>query len=152
MQIAIKYDSIWQNSFLSGDDGKPLSKENKREFKATSKSKDHVFKEIGKNTVLGVLCRLIGYQGKLHQIRESKDYYFREIEDLISFKVKNKLVTEETAFIVNKSDNRPPQSTFIGVVPDTTELFFSDSAPQLWSVLYLCFVVYFCKFSVVVCF
>jgi hypothetical protein len=139
MQITIEYDSIWQNSFLSGDDGKPLSKENKREFVATSKSKDHVVKEIEKTTVLGVLCRLIGYQGKLHQIRESKEYYFRDIENLISFKVENEQITEETAFIVNKSDKRPSQSTFIGVLPDSTELFFSDSAPQLWSVLYLGF-------------
>lgn len=139
MQITIEYDSIWQNSFLSGDDGKPLSRENKREFKATSKSKDHVVKEIEKTTVIGVLCRLIGYQGKLYQIRESKDYYFRNIENLISFKLENEQITEETAFIVNKSDKRPSQSTFIGVIPDSTELFFSDSAPQLWSVLYLGF-------------
>jgi len=139
MQITIEYDSIWQNSFLSGDDGKPLSKTNKREFKATSKSKEHVVKEIEINTVLGVLCRLIGYQGKLYQIRESKDYYFRDIENLISFKVENEQITEETAFIVNKSDKRPSQSTFIGVIPDSTKLFFSDSAPQLWSVLYLDF-------------
>jgi len=139
MQITIEYDSIWQNSFLSGDDGKPLSRKNKREFKATSKSKDHVVKEIEKTTVLGVLCRLIGYQGKLYQIRESKDYYFRDIENLISFKVENEQITEETAFIVNKSDKRPSQSSFIGVIPDSTELFFSDSAPQLWAVLFLDF-------------
>ena len=139
MQISIEYDSIWQNSFLSGDDGKPLSRENKREFKATSKSKDHVVKGIEKTTVMGVLCRLIGYQGKLYQIRESKDYYFREMEDLISFKVENGQISEETAFIVNKSDDRPAQSSFIGVIPDNTDLFFADSAPQLWSVFYLGF-------------
>lgn len=139
MQITITYDSIWQNSFLAGDDSKPLSKENKRGFIATSKSKDHVLSEINKNTVMGILCRLIGCQGKLYQLRENKDYYFKGIEDLISFEIGNEQVTEETTFIVNKSDNRPAQSTFIGVIPDTTELFFSDSAPQLWSVLYLNF-------------
>jgi len=79
MQITIEYDSIWQNSFLSGDDGKPISRDNKREFTATSKAKEHVVKEIEKTTVLGVLCRLIGYQGKLYQIRGSKDYYFTVI-------------------------------------------------------------------------
>jgi len=139
MQITIEFDSIWQNSFLSGIDSKPLSKENKRTFKATSKSKEHDVEAIGKNTVLGVLCRLIGYQAKLYQIRASRDYYFKGIEDLISFNVDNEQVTEDTAFIINKSDNRPAQSTFIGVIPDDTELFFSDSAPQLWSVLYLNF-------------
>ena len=139
MRITIEYDSIWQNSFLSGDDGKPLSKENKRVFMATSKSKDHIVKKIEKDTILGVLCRLIGYQGRLYQLREYKDYFFRDMEDLISFERKNEEITSETAFIVNKSDNRPPQSSFIGVIPDSTELFFSTSAPQLWSVLYLGF-------------
>ncbi len=137
MQITIEYDSIWQNSFLAGSDDQPISKKNNRKFIATSKSKDHSVKEITKNTVLGVLCRLIGDQRKLYQIRESKDYYFRDIENLITHQNKGDQTTKETVFIVNKSNSRPPQSTFIGVLPDDTKLFFSDSAPQLWSVLYL---------------
>lgn len=137
MLITIEFDSIWQNSFLAGDDSKPISRENKREFKATSKAKNYDVREISESTVLGVLCRLIGDQRKLYQIKESADYYFRDIENCISHKVRSKQISNETAFIINKSDKRPAQTTFLGVIPDSTELFFSDSAPQLWSVIYL---------------
>ena len=137
MQISIEYNSIWQNSFLAGDCDKPISKENKREFMATSKSKNYVIKEITTNTVLGVLCRLIGDQRKFYQVRESDDYYFKNMEHLITHQNENNQITQEKAFIVNKSDSRPRQSTFLGIIPDNTKLFFSVSAPQLWSVIYL---------------
>jgi len=141
MQIIIEFDSIWQNSFLSGVDSKPLSMENKRTFKASSKSQGQQdVKKICKSTVLGVLCRLIGHQEKLFQIRKSKDYFFKEIEDSISFNICKEQVSEDNAFIINKNNDRPAQSSFVGVISDTAELFFSESAPQLWSVLYLNFV------------
>ena len=137
MLITIEYDSIWQNSFLAGDDGKPISRENKRKFKATSKAKDHDVRVISESTVLGVLCRLIGDQRKLYQIKESAGYYFRDIENRISHEIRSEQISKETAFIINKSDKRPAQTTFLGVIPDATDLFFSDSAPQLWSIIYL---------------
>ena len=87
--------------------------------------------------MLGVLCRLIGDQRKLYQIRKSEDYYFKDIENLITYQNRNNQITKEKTFIINKSDDRPPQSTFLGVIQDDTELFFSASAPQLWSVIYL---------------
>jgi len=135
----IKYDSSWHNSFLSGSDELPLDRDNKRDFIATSKSKEVISKPITESTVLGVLCRLIGDQRKLHKIKVSESYYFKDIENLISFDVDKheESISTETVFLINKTNSRPAQSTFLGVIPDNTELFFSQTAQQIWSVLYL---------------
>ena len=106
---------------------------------ATTKTKKYIVKDITKNTILGVLCRLIGDQRKLYQVKESENYYFRELEDEISFQIdpQKECISEETVYIVNKSEKRPAQKKFLGVIPDDTPLFFSKTAPKLWSVLYL---------------
>jgi hypothetical protein len=135
MVIYIVYDSCWQNSFLHGTDDKPITKENIRNFKATSKSKITDTREIGFTTVLGILCRLIGDQRKLYQARQANDYYFRDIEPFIQFTHREKLNYAETAFVVNKSEDRPPQSSFSGVLPDDTPLFFNEYSKNLWCVL-----------------
>jgi uncharacterized protein (UPF0335 family) len=137
MKIIIEFDSIWQNSFLYGQDDKPIDKNNKRVFKATSKNKEIDKKEISKNTVLGILSRLIGDQRKLYQARESEDYYFKDKEEFIDFQIKDKESWNENIFIVNKSEKRPPQGSYLGVVKEDEKLFFSDTAPILWSILYL---------------
>jgi hypothetical protein len=136
MKIRIKYDSCWQNSFLTGSDEKPIDRKNERKFKSSSKSKEAIDrKEISQNTVLGILCRLIGDQRKLWQARQSDDYYFKNIESLIEYSHKEQLDYCETAFITNKSEDRPSQSSFIGVLPDDTPLFFGEYSKNLWSVL-----------------
>ncbi len=134
MVIYIVYDSCWQNSFLRGVDDQPITKDNPREFKATSKSNITDIREIGITTILGVLCRLIGDQRKLYQARQSDDFYFKDIEQSITFSHREKTNYSETAFIVNKSENRPPQSSFMGVLSDETPLFFSEYSKNLWSV------------------
>lgn len=137
MQISIEFDSIWQNSFLDGSDDSPIGKDNKREFTATSQNKVIARKEITKSTVLGILSRLIGDQRKLYQARGSDNYYFKDKEDLIDFEIDKSKIWEEMAFIVNKSNNRPPQSVYLGVIKDDEKLFFSETAPLLWSILYM---------------
>ncbi len=137
MKIVIEFDSIWQNSFLHGQDDKPIDRNNKRVFKATSKNKEIDKKEITKSTVLGVLSRLIGDQRKLYQVRDSEDYYFKDKEKLIDFQIKDKESWNENIFIVNKSEKRPPQGSYLGVIKEDEKLFFSDTAPILWSILYL---------------
>ena len=134
MVIYIVYDSCWQNSFLAGSDELPINKNNQRKFKATSKSNIIDTREIGITTVLGVLCRLIGDQRKLYQARQSSDFYFKDIEKSIKFYHREQISYSETAFIVNKSEDRPPQSSFMGVLSEETPMFFSEYSKNLWSV------------------
>lgn len=136
MKILISYESCWQNSFLSGSDDKPISNKNLREFKASSKSKEGPdIRNIDKATIFGVLSRLIGDQRKLWQARQSEDYYFKDIESSISVHHLDFISYTETAFITNKSEDRPAQSSFIGVLPEETSLFFGEYSKNLWSVL-----------------
>ncbi len=140
MKITIEFDSIWQNSFLKGSDDKPISKENQRQFKATSKSNDVDNKKISKTTILGVLSRLIGDQRKLYDARSSADYYFKDIEALILEPVvtyKRWTPWTENVYLVNKSEYRPAQSIYLGTIKDNEKLFFSESSPYLWSILYM---------------
>jgi hypothetical protein len=134
MVIYIVYDSCWQNSFLHGVDDQPITKDNHRKFKATSKSNITDIREIGMTTILGVLCRLIGDQRKLYQARQADNFYFKDIEQSIKFSHREKTNYFETAFIVNKTEDRPPQSSFMGVLSDETALFFSKYSKNLWSV------------------
>ena len=132
MVVHIKFDSIWQNSFLKDDDMQ------KRKFIATSKARGQdLFRPITENTILGVLSRLIGDQRPLKLARESGDFYFDDIATKISHQMKLLHENTENAMLINKSENRPPQGTFIGVVSEDTELFFSPTASLLWSVIYL---------------
>lgn len=132
MVVHIKFDSIWQNSFLEDGDTQ------KRKFIATSKARGQdLFRPITENTILGVLSRLIGDQRPLRLARESGDFYFDDITTKISHQIKLSHETNENAMLINKSENRPPQGTFIGVISEDTELFFSPTASLLWSAIYL---------------
>ncbi len=154
MRIVIDYDSCWQTSFLGDDDKKPiLQKEgsnNKKKtrnhhatdgymqkFVATSGTRGEEPAPITDSTVMGVLCRLIGDQRKLYQSRQSDGFYFRDIEDSISWRIVNDLTVNELLYLTNKSDDRTGQSTWLGVLPDECPWFFSENAHLLWSVLYL---------------
>ena len=132
MVVHIKFDSIWQNSFLEDGDTQ------KRKFIATSKARGQdLFRPITENTILGVLSRLIGDQRPLRLARESGDFYFDDIATKISHQMKLSHGDTENVMLINKSENRPAQGTFIGVVSEDTELFFSSTSPLLWSVIYL---------------
>ena len=139
MKIVIEFDSIWQNSFLYGDNDEIPKGKKKGDFKATSRNDKIDHKKITKSTVLGILSRLIGDQRKLYQARESDDYYFRDKEDLIDFQViQSKSDTwSEKVFITNKNETRPHQRSYLGVIKDDEKLFFSETAPMLWSILYM---------------
>ena len=137
MQIFIEFDSIWQNSFLSGSDDKPIDKNNKRKFVATSKSDKIDHKKITKSTVLGILSRLIGDQRKLYDARASDDYYFKDKEDLIGEPIVNLNSWDEQIFLANKTESRPPLTSYLGVIKEDEKLFFSETAPILWSILYM---------------
>lgn len=135
MKIVIEYDSCWQTSFLDDKYETPISK---RKFVATTKTKGDKPAPITLSTIIGVLCRLIGDQRKLYQIQDSDNYYFSDIDEHISFQLKNTLATDhELMYLTNKSEDRCGQSSFLGVLSDDNPWFFSDGAPLLWSVLFL---------------
>lgn len=147
IEIIINFDSCWQNGFLEGADAfvekgkkekKPVYKV--REFFATSQSDQSTDKQLTKNTVLGVLCRLIGDQRKLFEARLEDDYYFKDMEDAVSFSYDTERKSfSEKVIIVNKSDNRCAQSTYLGVIPNDCQLFSSPYSKNLWHVLDLSF-------------
>lgn len=137
MKIVIEYNSIWQNSFLYGDKDEIPKGKKKGDFKATSKNNKIDNRMITKSTILGILSRLIGDQRKLYQAMKSKDYYFKGKEELINFQIDKEESWSENVYIVNKTEKRPFQSTYLGVIKDDEKLFFSDTAPLLWSILSL---------------
>ena len=150
MRINIEYDSCWQTGFLGDDVKKPISKINRscnfhaakgylQKFIATTQTKGERVTQITNNTVLGVLCRLIGDQRKLYQSKESKDFYFADIVDQINFEIQEgvKNTTQELMYLTNKSEDRCAQSNFLGVLKNDNPWFFSDNSVKFWSILFL---------------
>ncbi len=139
MRIVIDYHSSWQASFLEGSDQEPLPKNNRREFNASSKLTVKKDISITKNTVVGVLYRLIGDQRKLYQARQDGNSYFNKVvpESSVSFSSLTDNRWDEAVMIINKKESRPPQSNYIGIIRSDTGLFFSEHAATLWAVLFL---------------
>lgn len=149
MLVVIEYDSCWQTGFLSDDPNKPIdySKRGKtnfhadngfsQKFVATSGTRGEKSIPLSDMTILGVLSRLIGDQRKLFQAKRSDNYYFADIEDKITWQLKNDIASDELAYITNKSDSRCGQGSWLGIISDDNPWFYSDLAPLLWSVLYL---------------
>lgn len=59
------------------------------------------------------------------------------MEDEIDFELKKSADYEELVMLINKSNHRVGEGKYIGVPRDDVDLFFSENAPKLWSVLYL---------------
>ena len=53
-------------------------------YKNLAKAENFLQRNVSLDTVMGVLNRLIGDQRKLYQSRKSENYYFKDIEELIS--------------------------------------------------------------------
>lgn len=140
MQIIIEYEASWRNSFLSGSNDEPLPKKG-RDFVASmtglKKTDDNFMpRPISKNTVMGILSRLIGDQRKLYQAKSSGEYYFADIEDQISFEDKPSTETEEIVYIRNMKGSTD-QNSFTGMIKAHDPIFLSDYSAQFWGVLAL---------------
>ncbi len=141
MKIVIEYESSWRNSFLEGSNNEPLPNKG-RKFVASSsklKNKNNYFrKQITRDTVLGVLNRLIGDQRKLYQIRNEFDgmpNYFADLENEIEFEDNCEVINKEIIYIRNKNGS-VDQNSFTGMVCDHP-VFQSDYSSQFWGVLWL---------------
>lgn len=142
MKIIIDYESSWRNSFLDGSNNEPLPK-NGRCFVASmtelKNDKNFIPREISKDTVMGVLNRLIGDQRKLYQSRadyQEKSYYFRDIENKITFEDSHRILNQETVYIRNMKGSTD-QNSYTGMIRVNDPIFQSQYSPFFWGVLQL---------------
>jgi hypothetical protein len=139
MKIEIKYESSWRNSFLEGSNNEPLPKDG-RKFVASMtnlrKSENYISRGITLDTVMGVLNRLLGDQRKLYQSRGSEGYYFKDIEDAVSFEDKPSYINQEMTYIRNISGSTDKNS-YTGMIQVDDPIFCSDYSDQFWGVLML---------------
>ena len=140
MKIEIEYEASWRNSFLDGDNNEPLPSKKGRKFIASitalKKSENYITRDVTLNTVMGILNRLIGDQRKLYQAREDKEYYFKELEPLVTFKDDVKVSSSELVYLRNMSGNTD-QNSYTGMIKTDDKMFTSDYAKEFWGVLTL---------------
>lgn len=139
MRIIIDYEASWRNSFLDGSNDEPLPKKG-RNFVAsmTELKKPENFHErsVTKNTVMGILSRLIGDQRKLYDAKASDGYYFADIESKIDFVDKPTVINQEIAYIRNMKGSTD-QNSFTGMIKVNDPIFQSDYSDEFWQVLAL---------------
>jgi len=138
MNITIKYDSAWRNSFLDGSNNVELPKKGRKfigSSTALKKEENYIKRDTTNDTIMGVLNRLIGDQRKLYQARASNDYFFKDIEPLVSFEDEAE-ITDEIVYLRNMNGNFD-QSAFTGTINTKHPLLTSEYSKELWSILYL---------------
>ncbi|MCQ8181078.1 type I-Fv CRISPR-associated protein Cas5fv [Methylomonas sp. SURF-1] len=151
MRITIKYEASWRNSFLDGSNNEPIPKSG-RNFIATIKTlkdnpKNFIKREITIDTVMGILNRLIGDQRKLYQARQSKNYFFDNLEQFITFEDQQddlKPINNEVVYLRNVGKSDDPTS-FVGAIKVNDPVFISEYSSELWGILNLNFYE-LCKF------
>jgi len=143
LHIRVKYESSWKNSFLDGSNDESLPK-NGRNFigsmTALKTEGNFIEREVKLNTVMGILCRLIGDQRKLYQARKGNNYYFADLEEKVDFKdlPSEQLKNNEVVYIRNISGNTQ-RNSFTGMVNANDKAFTSNFSKELWGVLFLKF-------------
>lgn len=139
MKIIIEYESSWRNSFLDGDNNKPLPKRGRKYIGSmTSLKKIENFKkrDVTLDTVMGVLNRLIGDQRKLYQARNDKNYFFESIESLVKFCDQTKVINNEMTYIRNIMGSTD-QNSYTGMIKVNDPIFLSDYSEEFWGILAL---------------
>ena len=139
MQIIIEYESSWRNSFLDGEDNTT-----KRNFIGSMtalgdrKVDNYKARTITKNTVMGVLNRLIGEQRKLYDVRSSSDYYFKDIEAVLTEEdiVDRPVISQETVYLRNISGSTD-QNSFTGMIKLSDPWLTVSYAKEFWDVLWM---------------
>jgi hypothetical protein len=140
--IEIEYDSSWRNSFLDGTNNQPLPQKGRNFVGSITTLKQQGTiqqRSITKDTVMGILNRLIGEQRKLYQARQDPNYYFQEIETLLTeedIQDYPLVVSNELVFIRNITGSED-QNSFTGMVKATDPAFSSPFSNLLWGILFL---------------
>lgn len=141
MKIIIEYESSWRNSFLDGSNNEELPKSGRNfigSMTTLKKEGNFITRGVTKDTVMGILNRLIGEQAKLYQARQRTDYYFADIEKSLTDAdiVDNAMISNEMVYIRNVSGSTD-QNSFTGLIRDNHPTFKSDYSPMFWGVLWL---------------
>jgi hypothetical protein len=134
MKICIKYNDSWENSFSEGNQDTHFNKT--RAFIGSSSAGFDKYKEIETNhgTIMGILNRLIGDQRRLFQIRQDPDYFFKHLENKITFD-EDKKITDEIVFLRNLNQ-ASDQNGFSGPkLSEKSELFSNQYFDRLWGPL-----------------
>ena len=81
MRITIEYESSWRNSFLDGNNNEELPAKGRNYIASNTNLRNEenfIKREVTLDTIMGILCRLIGDQRKLYQARKEEygPYYF----------------------------------------------------------------------------
>jgi hypothetical protein len=144
MRITIAYDSSWRNSFLDGSNNEPLPKGGRSfvgSMTALKTEGNFIERTVTRDTVMGVLNRLIGEQRKLYQARLAPDYWLADVElaltdaDIVD-RVDKRVSNSEVAFIRNITGSTD-QNAFTGMIRSTDSAFTSVFSSELWGILYL---------------
>ncbi|MBE0472371.1 MAG: hypothetical protein IBX55_23045 [Methyloprofundus sp.] len=143
MFIKIRYKAAWRNSFLDGSNNEPIPKGGRKFIASMTELKkegNYKTRQISKDTVMGVLNRLIGDQRKLYQARNSDNYYFREIESVLTEECIKDIPenTQELVYIRNITGSND-QNSFTGMIKTQDAAFNSSFSKKLWGVLFLDF-------------
>jgi hypothetical protein len=85
---------------------------------------------------MGVLNRLIGDQRKLYQSRNGNNYFFEELEPLVSFNDKPEYINNEMTYIRNITGSTD-QNSYTGMIKVNDPMFLSDYSNEFWGVLAL---------------
>lgn len=141
MRITIEYESSWRNSFLDGSNNEPLPKKGRNfigSMTALGKEGNFKTRAITKDTVMGILNRLIGDQRKLYQARQDSNYYFKDIENILKEEniVDQSRPQNEIVYLRNISGSTD-QNAFIGMIKSSDLAFNSDFSSKLWGILWL---------------
>ena len=138
MQIIIEYESSWRNSFLDGEDNTV-----KRNFIGSmtalgdKKANNYKARAITKNTVMGIINRLIGDQRKLYDARSRKDYYFKEIEETLNESdIKDIAVLDQEVIFLRNISGSTDQNAFTGMIKAQDKAFTSEFSSRLWGILF----------------
>ena len=137
MIIKIKYDSSWRNSFLDGSNNEDLPKKGRTYTSASSKlnQKESTYqqRDVTKDTIMGILNRLIGDRRKLYQSRQDPNYFFLNLEKNITFE-DHAQISQELVYLRNMNGSTN-QNSFTGTIKSDIPLFVSPTGKLLWSIL-----------------
>ncbi len=141
MKIIIEYESSWRNSFLDGSNNEELPKSGRNfigSMTTLKKEGNFITRGVTKDTVMGILNRLIGEQAKLYQARQRTDYYFADIEKSLTDAdiVDNAMISNEMVYIRNVSGSTD-QNSFTGLIKANDPAFKSPFSSALWGILWL---------------
>ena len=149
MQIIIKYEASWRNSFLDGSNNEPLPKGGRifvgsikklgKKNKETGIYENFISRSINHNTIMGIMNRLVGDQRKLYQSRNDKNYYFLEIDNEQKVKFENIEQTSSEMVYIRNITGSTDQNSFSGMIKGSDPIFNSDYSKSLWGVLFLDF-------------